>query len=160
APGNSQEILVPLTAKKEASGKMNFNVRSEFGTENISLPISAADKGFPVIATFSGNSTMQYDFMIGKMIPGTLKANLKLFKSLEGQLLDGIESMLREPYGCFDQTSSCTYPNIYVLKYLKESGKSNPDIEKKALGYIERGYSRLIGYETSQNGFEWFGHTP
>jgi alpha-2-macroglobulin-like protein len=75
-------------------------------------------------------------------------------------LLDGIESMLREPYGCFEQTSSSTYPNIYILKYLKESGKSNPAIEKKALDYIERGYKRLIGFETAQNGFEWFGHTP
>ena len=68
--------------------------------------------------------------------------------------------MLREPYGCFEQTSSSTYPNIYVLKYLKESGRSNADIEKKALGYIERGYKRLIGFETAQNGFEWFGHAP
>ena len=160
APGNSQQVLVPLTAKKETSGKINFIINSEFGTEKISLPITAADKGFPVIATFSGNSTKQHDFSIDKMIPGTLKANLKLFKSLEGQLLDGIESMLREPYGCFEQTSSCTYPNIYVLKYLKESGKSNPEIEKKAMGYIQRGYQRLTGFETKQNGFEWFGNTP
>ena len=160
APGVSQQILVPLTAKKGTSGNINFIITSEFGTEKISLPITAADKGFPVIATFSGNSTTQHDFMISKMIPGTLKANLKLFKSLEGQLLDGIESMLREPYGCFEQTSSCTYPNIYVLKYLKESGKSNPEIEKQALGYIQRGYQRLMGFETKQNGFEWFGNTP
>ena len=160
APGVSQQILVPLTAKKGTSGNINFIITSEFGTENISLPITAADKGFPVIATFSGNQTTQHDFMISKMIPGTVKANLKLFKSLEGQLLDGIESMLREPYGCFEQTSSCTYPNIYVLKYLKESGRSNPEIEKQALRYIQRGYQRLMGFETRQNGFEWFGNTP
>jgi len=94
------------------------------------------------------------------MIPGSLKSSLKLFKNLEGQLLDGIESMLREPYGCFEQTSSSTYPNIFVLKFLRASGKSNPAIEKKALDYIDRGYKRLIGFETAQNGFEWFGHTP
>ncbi len=94
------------------------------------------------------------------MISGSIQAQLKLFKTLEGQLLDGIESMLREPYGCFEQTSSTTYPNIFVLKYLRESGKSNKAIEEKALGYIERGYKRLIGFETSMNGFEWFGHTP
>ncbi len=79
---------------------------------------------------------------------------------MEGQLLDGIESMLREPYGCFEQTSSTTYPNVFILKYLKESGKANKEIEKKAMDYIERGYKRLIGFETAQNGFEWFGKTP
>src|SRR4029079_18828958 len=128
--------------------------------ETLKLPIEAAQKGFPVIETFSGNKSRQYQYNVDQLVPGSLQTSLKLYRNIEGQLLDGIESMLREPYGCFEQTSSSTYPNIYVLKYLKESGKSNPDIEKKALGYIERGYSRLIGYETSQNGFEWFGHTP
>jgi hypothetical protein len=46
------------------------------------------------------------------------------------------------------------------LKYLRESGKSNPQIEKKALDFITKGYNRLIGFETSLNGFEWFGNTP
>ena len=40
--------------------------------------------------------------------------------------------MLREPSGCFEQTSSSTYPNVFILKYLREAGKSNPDIEKSA----------------------------
>jgi uncharacterized protein YfaS (alpha-2-macroglobulin family) len=87
APGVSQQILVPLTAKKGTSGNINFIITSEFGTENISLPITAADKGFPVIATFSGNQTTQHDFMISKMIPGTVKANLKLFKRPGGAII-------------------------------------------------------------------------
>lgn len=157
---SSQQILIPVHASGETKGQITFVIKNQFGTEKLVLPIHAAGKGFPVIETFSGNKSQQHKFTINKMVPGTLKANLKLFKNLEGQLLDGIESMLREPYGCFEQTSSCTYPNIYVLKYLKESGKGNPEIEKKALGYIERGYARLAGYETSQNGFEWFGNTP
>ena len=157
---SSQQILIPLHAIAEAKGQLTFAINNQFGTEKLILPICAADKGFPVIATFSGNKNQQHNFTINKMVPGTLKANLKLFKNLEGQLLDGIESMLREPSGCFEQTSSCTYPNIYVLKYLKESGKVNPETEKRALGYIERGYNRLIGFETRQNGFEWFGNTP
>lgn len=157
---SSLQILIPVQAIAAAKGNVQFIVTGQNEKEFISLPIVAVDKGFPVIETFAGNQTGQHNFLINKMIPGSLKANLKLFKNLEGQLLDGIESMLREPYGCFEQTSSSTYPNIYVLKYLRESGKSNPDIEKKALGYIERGYKKLIGFETAKNGFEWFGHTP
>ncbi|MEP6674924.1 MAG: TonB-dependent receptor plug domain-containing protein [Ferruginibacter sp.] len=159
-PGKSMQVLIPLEATAAMKGDIRFVVGNQFGTENISLPISATDKGFPVIETFSGNKSTSYDFSIGKIIPGTMKANLKVFSSLEGQLLDGIESMLREPGGCFEQTSSSLYPNIYVLKYLRESGKSNPEIEKKAMGYIENGYKRLLGFETSKHGFEWFGHTP
>ncbi|HEY4149940.1 MAG TPA: TonB-dependent receptor plug domain-containing protein, partial [Chitinophagaceae bacterium] len=160
APDSSQQVLIPVEATKALSGLIQFTVENSFGKETLVLPIVANDKGFPIIQTFSGNKSAGHDFSIDKMIPGTLQARLKLFTNLEGQLLDGIESMLREPSGCFEQTSSSTYPNIFVLKYLRASGKSNPEIEKKALQYIEDGYKRLVGYETAQNGFEWFGHTP
>lgn len=159
-PDSAKKILVPVEAIAGMKGNIQFTMTSQYGKETLLLPISAVEKGFPVIETFSGNSTKQHQFNINKMVPNSLKANLKLFRNLEGQLLDGIESMLREPYGCFEQTSSTTYPNIFVLKYLKESGKSNKEIEKKALDYIQRGYQRLIGFETSQDGFEWFGKTP
>lgn len=89
-----------------------------------------------------------------------MKGKVKLYTSLEGQLLNGIESMLREPYGCFEQTSSTTYPNIFILKYLKQAGKASSDIEKKAQKYLSAGYHRLVGFETKMGGFEWFGNTP
>ena len=43
---------------------------------------------------------------------------------------------------------------------IRASGKSNPAIEQKAMNYIRKGYERLISFETSQGGFEWFGKTP
>ncbi len=156
----SKEILIPITALKATKGIVKFIVDNNNEKEIISLPIEASNKGFIVIETFSGNTTQVHNFNINKLIPGTLTTKLKLFNNVEGQLLDGIESMLREPYGCFEQTSSSTYPNVFILKYLKESGKSNAEIEKKAMGYIEAGYKRLSGFETAQNGFEWFGKTP
>ncbi len=160
AAGASLQVLIPVEATAAVNGNIEITINGQFGRETLSLPITATDKGFPVIATFSGNNSGKHHFNISKIIPGSLHSQLKLFKNVEGQLVDGIESMLREPYGCFEQTSSSTYPNIYVLKYLRESGKSNPEIEKRALGLIEKGYQRLIGFETSQNGFEWFGRAP
>ncbi|MEO5891154.1 MAG: TonB-dependent receptor plug domain-containing protein [Ferruginibacter sp.] len=159
-PRNSLQLLIPLEALAAAKDTIQFAVTGASVNEVISLPVMATEKGFPIIETFSGNQSAQHNFTINKMIPGSLRSDLKLFKTLEGQLLDGIESMLREPFGCFEQTSSSTYPNIYVLKYLKESGKLNPAIEKKAMNYIEAGYNKLIGFETAENGFEWFGKTP
>ncbi|HET9429914.1 MAG TPA: TonB-dependent receptor plug domain-containing protein, partial [Chitinophagaceae bacterium] len=159
-PDSSRQLLVPIEALTGIKDKIQFIIKGSHEKETLTLPLVATEKGFPVNLSFSGSQTARHDFTIDKAIPGTLKASLKLYKSLEGQLLDGIESMLREPHGCFEQTSSCTYPNIYVLKYLRESGKSNPVIEKKAMEYIEKGYERLVGYETKQDGFEWFGNTP
>lgn len=158
--GASREVLVPLSAAAPTDGEVRIHITSNLSNETIHLPISAVEKGFPVIETFSGNGNATRDLRIGKMLPGTLHARLTLYKDLTGQLLNGIESMLSEPYGCFEQTSSSTYPNIFILKYLRQAGKSNPAIEQKAMSFIEQGYKKLIGFETSENGFEWFGHTP
>ena len=157
---SSRQLLIPVTATAATNGKIQFVVETDLKTETVTLPILAAEKGFPVIETFSGNRSGKHEFNIRKVIPGSVHTQLKLFKTLEGQLLDGIESMLHEPYGCFEQTSSTTYPNIFILKYLRESGRSNKAIEKRALDYIQQGYKRLLGFETKLNGFEWFGNTP
>ena len=157
---SSRQLLIPVEATGAVKGDIQFIVEGDGRRQKVSLPISAAEKGFPVVITCSGNHSATHDFSISQPVPGSMRPHTKLFKSLEGQLLDGIESMLREPYGCFEQTSSSTYPNIYVLKYLRESGRSNPEIEKKALQYITAGYKRLVGFETAKNGFEWFGHAP
>jgi alpha-2-macroglobulin-like protein len=160
APGESRQVLIPAEVIAVGNGVIRFIVNTPFNSETITLPITAGGKGFPVVETLSGNDNQSLGFNINKPIAGTIRSQLKLFNNIEGQLLDGIESMLREPYGCFEQTSSSTYPNVFILKYLKQTGKANPTITEKAMGYIERGYKRLAGYETPVNGFEWFGHTP
>jgi len=41
-------------------------------------------------------------------------------------VVEGLDALLRMPYGCFEQTSSTTYPNVLVLDYLKTSGQVSP----------------------------------
>lgn len=160
-PANtSRQVLIPMEVVAAGKAVIKFTVSGEVGTETLSLPIEAADKGFPISKTIAGDKSAEWTFDMGKPVNGSLKTDLRVFTSIEGQLLNGIESMLREPSGCFEQTSSTTYPNIFILKYLRESGKSNPEVVAKAMDYIEKGYKRLISYETSENGFEWFGHAP
>ncbi len=159
-PDATQQLLVPLSATNPTTGQIEFKVTGNLGNESVTLPITAAAKGFPIRKTISGNTSTNQNLVINKTIPGSLHATLHVYKDVEGQLLNGIESMLQEPYGCFEQTSSTTYPNIFILKYLRQTGKSNPEIEKKAMSYIEHGYKKLIGFETSENGFEWFGKAP
>lgn len=71
-----------------------------------------------------------------------------------------LASMLREPHGCFEQTSATNYPNILVLQYLKRRGLRNPRLYRRAYGMLHRGYKRLLRYESRGGGFEWFGGSP
>ena len=85
---------------------------------------------------------------------------VKLYPGLFSQVLEGLDSLLRVPSGCFEQTSSTTYPNVLVLQYLQASDQSSPEIELKATEYIAQGYQRLLSYEVTGGGFEWFGNDP
>ncbi|SEW50046.1 TonB-dependent receptor plug domain-containing protein [Chitinophaga arvensicola] len=160
AANSARQVLVPLEAIAPTSGIVKFTVNGNAGSETLALPVTVAERGFPVIYIFSGDKSAEHSFIVNQPVKGSIRTKLQVFSTLEGQLLDGIESMLREPYGCFEQTSSSTYPNILILKYLKETGRSNREVEQRAMNYIQTGYKKLIGFETSDRGFEWFGKTP
>ncbi|MEM7392666.1 MAG: alpha-2-macroglobulin family protein, partial [Verrucomicrobiota bacterium] len=85
---------------------------------------------------------------------------VKVYPGAFSQVMEGMDSIFRMPYGCFEQTSSSTYPNILVLDYLRRTKMAKPDIEMKALNFINIGYQRLLSYEVNGGGFEWFGKTP
>jgi len=88
------------------------------------------------------------------------KIFVKIYPGVFAQVLEGLDGLLRMPYGCFEQTSSVTYPNILILDYMKNTGKITPEIQMKAEGFINTGYQRLLSFEVQGGGFEWFGNPP
>ena len=88
------------------------------------------------------------------------KIFVKLYPGALSQVVEGLDSILRMPGGCFEQTSSSTYPNILVMDYLKTSKKITPETQAKAEGFISLGYQRLVTFEVPGGGFSWFGQAP
>lgn len=146
--------------KKSELTTIQLSLKSKDYSDSVKREITILSPYFPTEVALSGSKSQNFDFEINSVVRGSLSAEFNIYTDVIGDVMNGIEGMLSKPYGCFEQTSSATYPNIMVLQYLKEAGKSNPDIEAKALAYIDEGYKRLISFETKENGFEWFGHTP
>jgi uncharacterized protein YfaS (alpha-2-macroglobulin family) len=88
------------------------------------------------------------------------KIFVKFYPGALSQVVEGLDSILRMPGGCFEQTSSSTYPNILVMDYLKTSKKITPETQAKAEGFISLGYQRLVTFEVPGGGFSWFGQAP
>lgn len=117
--------------------------------------------GFPHEASTSGQQlSANYEVNIKEPIVSTISATFRLFPDLTGQLLSGLEGMLRQPGGCFEQTSSTNYPNIMVLQYLKEHQQLDADTRKQSFAYLKTGYDRLAAYEVSGGGFSLWGQAP
>ncbi|MGC9348920.1 MAG: alpha-2-macroglobulin family protein [Anaerolineae bacterium] len=95
-------------------------------------------------------------------IPGTQKVMVKIYPGIVSQVVEGLDALLRMPFGCFEQTSSTTYPNVLVLDYLKTTDQASPEVQMKAEQYINLGYQRLTTFEVDgePGGFSLFGERP
>ena len=147
---------------------LGFNGKVQgFAQDAIRQTIKVSSSGFPVADAYSDTleGTMVSKIKLPEsIIPGTLKVSARVYPSVLADLQKGLEGMLREPHGCFEQTSTTNYPNLLVLDYLRESNQNNPEIEKRALTLLENGYAKLTAFEcmNAQNkkqGYEWFGGT-
>jgi uncharacterized protein YfaS (alpha-2-macroglobulin family) len=96
----------------------------------------------------------------GESIPDSSKIFVRLYPGPLSQVIEGMDSLLRMPFGCFEQTSSSTYPNVLALDYMKRTKKLTPEVHAKAEGFIANGYQRLLTFEVPGGGFSWFGNAP
>jgi hypothetical protein len=109
----------------------------------------------------TGQSSVAHDLTLpGNAIPEATTVFVRLYPGPLSQVIEGMDSILRMPGGCFEQTSSSTYPNVLALDYMKRTNKLTPEVHAKAEGYIANGYQRLLTFEVPGGGFSWFGSAP
>ena len=107
------------------------------------------------------NNTIEHELNFpANAIPEASKILVRLYPGPMSQVIEGMDSILHMPNGCFEQTSSSTYPNVLALDYMKRTGKLTPEVRAKAEGYIANGYQRLLTFEVPGGGFSWFGSAP
>lgn len=127
--------------------------------------VAVLPDGKAMAVTESGKLAATQRFAVNvpaNAVPGTAHVTVKVYPGVISQVIDGLEGMLQQPNGCFEQTSSTTYPNVLVLDYLKTTNQVNPRIQLAAEQYINLGYQRLLGFEVGgmPGGFSLFGEPP
>jgi uncharacterized protein YfaS (alpha-2-macroglobulin family) len=106
-------------------------------------------------------NTVQHEINFpANAIPDASKIFVRLYPGPLSQVVEGMDAILHMPGGCFEQTSSSTYPNVLALDYMKRTKKLTPEVHAKAEGYIANGYQRLLTFEVPGGGFSWFGQVP
>lgn len=149
------ELRVQLEGK--ASGDRDSVIRT----------LTVVPDGFPLSVSASDvlEQKVSKAFKLPEQIvPGTLKMKVSVYPNTLSEVQAGLEGMLREPYGCFEQTSTTNYPNVLILDYLNETNQAKPDVSKRAKELLDRGYGKLVSFEcqkpqAGKEGYEWFGGT-
>ena len=100
--------------------------------DSLTKQTEVVPRGFPVRLASSGifkpgnlSGTLQFTLPPDTYNSGTLKVSAKVFTSPMDNILDAIASLIRDPYGCFEQTSSVTYPLVLVLRILMKFDSSD-----------------------------------
>jgi hypothetical protein len=141
------------------------HVRGRAGTlsDAVRRELRVASSGYPVRESYSGvieGSEKVRLRVPSSAVPGSLEVTLRAYPSPLADLLEGLESILQEPHGCFEQASSSNYPNTLTLRYLEQQRIANPQVTRRAKELLDRGYKRLSGFECKAYGYEWFGQDP
>ncbi|MFK7947801.1 MAG: carboxypeptidase-like regulatory domain-containing protein, partial [Saprospiraceae bacterium] len=153
------KAFVPTTRELET---LKVSFKNDEWNDAIERTIKVESNGFPINMAFADANVMEkaYTFEVSEPIENSANVSLKLMPTVLNQVFNDLENMMRQPYGCFEQTSSSNYPNVLALQYMREMDKTNLKIEAKAMKFLADGYKRLTSFECKNGGFEWFGHDP
>ena len=149
-------------SKNNENQPLSITFRSPEAFEDVlETQIRVLDRGFPVRHVLTANQAQnQFNLHLMEPVEGTVTAVLTAYPSALEDVLKGMERMLRQPSGCFEQVSSSNYPNLLVLDLLRSTGTARPEVESQARAFLEDGYKRLTGYESKSGGFDWYGRDP
>ncbi|MBV8756901.1 MAG: hypothetical protein JO257_06495 [Deltaproteobacteria bacterium] len=164
-PHAKQSLFVPLSVvATDGDADVHLAVATAGLEDKLDKKIHVVPLGFPFEASASGTAKAgvraHHEIDLSGALPGSIKATVTMYPSPLAAMTKGMEGMIREPGGCFEQTSSTNYPNVMVLSYLASNDAADPQLVQSANEKLDHGYKLLTGYETPEKGYEWFGHSP
>lgn len=162
-PGQVLSVPLELVALQPGTHGLTIHASGDALSDAVERQVRVEPDGRRVTEVSSGRLEEELTHTVTvpeEAIDGANDLFVKLYPGTFSQVAEGLDSIFRMPSGCFEQTSSATYPNVLVLDYLRETGQLQPELELKALEYIHLGHQRLLSFEVDGGGFEWFGRAP
>ncbi len=160
APSEVRSVTFRIRA--EEAGQHALTLRGTAGAIGDALVRVArvTPDGTPLDQTFSDKleGTTQHTISVpaDAVVNGTRVA-ITLTPGFASEAVAGTDALLKEPNGCFEQTTSTAWPNTLVTTYLRQTGQMTPEMEARAFDLVTRGYQRLLTFESPTGGFNWWG---
>jgi hypothetical protein len=151
----------------EFSGLANFTFEAKAGPyhDGVSRKLDVQPLGFPREISKGGmlerNGSKSFEFTLpAGVVHGSVSSSVTVYPTPLASITDALQSLLREPNGCFEQTSSTSYPMVMAQQYFLTHTGIDSAIIEKARGLLDASYKKLTGFESRTKGYEWFGADP
>jgi hypothetical protein len=139
--GEKRAIFYTLTVvgKRESltgsgQGEVTLSAEAEGLKDEVSKKINVVPLGFPAEKSFSGTlqSKATHQLDLTAAVKDTSDAIITLYPSPLASMVKGAEGILREPSGCFEQTS-LSYVAVVSSRYAVDKGP--PRMRRLRIGY-------------------------
>ena len=158
-------VVVPLAVGAQ-TGEFEIVVHARAGrhSDRVIRTLRVVPAGFPILWSAGGRLEGEGE-IFGITIPkerriGSFQATATVYPTPLANLTEALAVLMREPHGCFEQTSSTNYPLVMAQQYFLTHSGVDPALVARARKLLDKGYKRLVGYECSEGGYEWFGGNP
>jgi len=166
-PKERARQFVRLDIGSEFAGAAGLTLDAKAGgfRDSVQRTLDVQPLGFPHEASIGGmldrNGSKTFEFTLpAEMVRGSVSSRAAVYPTPLASMTDALQSLLQQPYGCFEQTSSTSYPMVMAQQYFLSHTGIEPAIIEKARDLLEVSYKKLTGFETPTKGYEWFGADP
>jgi uncharacterized protein YfaS (alpha-2-macroglobulin family) len=127
--------------------------------------LSIKPQGFPTELAFGGvlepGKPAVHIITIAKNIaPGSASSNTAVYPTPLANLTEALQRMIQDPNGCFEQTSSTSYPLTMAQQYFLSHTSVDPKLVATSREKLDAGYKKLVSFWCPDRGYEWFGQNP
>jgi len=134
-------------------------------SDQVTRTMTVKPLGFPVENARGGlvrpGDTVSHELSIpDDLVRGSLGTRIVVYPTPLASMTEALERLIREPCGCFEQTSSSVYPLVMAQQYFMSHQGVDPSLIERSSQILTTGYDRLMGFECKSGGFEWFGSDP
>lgn len=165
-PGERARRLVDVAVGRVAgAAELTLTVTANPYVDVVKRDLPIKPAGFPAQVTFGGltarDGGIKHEVALpANLVAGSLRTSVQVYPTPLANLTQALARLIREPHGCFEQTSSTTYPLTMAQQYFKTHSGVDPKLIAAADEKLEAGYRKLTSFECSEKGYEWFGENP
>ena len=133
--------------------------------DRVTRPLRVVPLGFPVELGFGGmvdkiEPAVHTVTIPDNVVASSVRTEAAVYPTPLANLTAALERLIQEPSGCFEQTSSTTYPLVMAQQYFLGHSGVDPRLIERSGALLDKGYQRLRGFECPEKGYEWFGQDP
>ena len=173
---SNKEVIIKFKGKIQTTEdfKIKIEAKCDQGcSDSFSSTSKIIGRGFPVVKSQSGfigtnGDTFKKEAELEFNLPstfegGSLELKAKVYIRQMSYIVEALEKLIRDPHGCFEQTSATTYPMVMALILMQNLPEKDDKVTQMIIEgkqKLSAGYKKLTSFETDTGGYEWFGKSP